>query len=375
VSDVFVSYASEDRERVAPLVARLERLGVSLWWDREIAHGQNYHRVIQEALDQAQCAVVVWSANSIQSEWVVNEASSARKRNALVPVLIDAVEPPLEFRHLQSADLRADNPANEAEFEKFARSVRSLAGHAKAPPTRTSTDTRESSAAPRARIAPAMAIGVGVLLAGLAALLLVLKQIGWIGAPAPAQAPAAQSARVPESPPSSAASAQSEAAPPAQSQTASEPAPVPQAVAKLDERINVLLPENGAQLIAASEEGWRPVLESQEPTCRIISGATFALIALRNQQGARIDTLAVHVDAQNSYNLKQLELLGADTESGPFRRLAQFEIPNYRNMRAPFHEIKFEAANVKFVKLHVAGFQHGEGPNGNVCSIRLYEAR
>lgn len=110
MSDLFISYASADRERVEPLVQRLEQLGFSVWWDRDIAAGQNFHRVIEQALDQAKCAIVVWSRYSVNSEWVVNEASSARKRNALVPVLLDAVEPPLEFRHLQTADLRNDNP-------------------------------------------------------------------------------------------------------------------------------------------------------------------------------------------------------------------------------------------------------------------------
>jgi TIR domain len=124
MSDIFVSYASADRDRVALLVARLEQTGFSVWWDREIAHGQNYHRVIQQALDQAKCAIVVWSEQSTNSEWVVNEASSARKRNALVPVLIDAVEPPLEFRHVQTANLRDDNPSIETEYEKLERSVR-----------------------------------------------------------------------------------------------------------------------------------------------------------------------------------------------------------------------------------------------------------
>ena len=53
MSDLFISYASADREKVAALVQRFEQLGFSVWWDRDIAHGQNYHRVIQQALDQA----------------------------------------------------------------------------------------------------------------------------------------------------------------------------------------------------------------------------------------------------------------------------------------------------------------------------------
>ena len=35
--DVFVSYASEDREKVRALVTDLEANGFSVWWDRSIA--------------------------------------------------------------------------------------------------------------------------------------------------------------------------------------------------------------------------------------------------------------------------------------------------------------------------------------------------
>src|SRR5262249_37686025 len=43
--------------------------------------------------------------DSISSEWVKNEAAVASERGALVPALIDGVEPPLEFRRKQTADL------------------------------------------------------------------------------------------------------------------------------------------------------------------------------------------------------------------------------------------------------------------------------
>ncbi|MCZ6871640.1 MAG: TIR domain-containing protein [Gammaproteobacteria bacterium] len=36
MADIFLSYASEDRERVRPLVAALETGGFSVWWDSDI---------------------------------------------------------------------------------------------------------------------------------------------------------------------------------------------------------------------------------------------------------------------------------------------------------------------------------------------------
>lgn len=368
MSDLFVSYASADRERVAALVQRFERLGFSVWWDRDIAHGQNYHRVIQQALDQAKCAIVVWSQQSVNSAWVVNEASSARKRNALVPVLIDSVEPPLEFRHLQTADLRDDNPNGEREYEKLKRSVQQIVGRSARAPINAQVETKTTSLW---QTPIGWAVGAGVLLLGAAALLVALKQLGWLGR---SQSVANQNAQpsVAQSSPTTASptSAQLPAAADNPQIEATRQAAVAQPTAQ--ERVNLLDPEHGAQMVAAGEENWRTILETKQPKCTVISGLSFATVALRKEQPTRIAALAVYVDYEAYYNLKKLTLFAADAERGPFKKIDVFEIPNYKNMRAPFHEFKFQPVTTRFVKLQVANFYHGDGPNGNVCTMQLY---
>jgi hypothetical protein len=39
VSDIFISYASENREQAHKLACALETLGWSVWWDRHIITG------------------------------------------------------------------------------------------------------------------------------------------------------------------------------------------------------------------------------------------------------------------------------------------------------------------------------------------------
>ncbi len=105
MADVFISYASEDRETARKLAGVLESYGYSVWWDRKIIAGQSYDQVIERELDTARAAVVLWSKNSVASEWVKNEAAAAAEKNVLVPVLIENVKLPLEFRRRQTVDL------------------------------------------------------------------------------------------------------------------------------------------------------------------------------------------------------------------------------------------------------------------------------
>lgn len=105
MADVFISYASEDRERASKLASALEAKGWSVWWDRKIIAGQAFDQAIEEELGTAKSVVVLWSKDSSSSEWVKNEAAAAAERGVLVPALIDLIKIPLEFRRKQTLDL------------------------------------------------------------------------------------------------------------------------------------------------------------------------------------------------------------------------------------------------------------------------------
>jgi hypothetical protein len=105
MADIFISYSSEDQSRVEPLAKGLEDQGWSVWWDRKIPPGKTFSQVIEEAINAAKCVIVLWSNESVKSDWVQNEAAEGARRRILVPALIDDVQIPFEFRRIQAADL------------------------------------------------------------------------------------------------------------------------------------------------------------------------------------------------------------------------------------------------------------------------------
>lgn len=127
MADIFVSYASEDRDRVEPLVEALQACGWDVWWDRELIVGPSFDEKIEEAIDAASCIVVVWSAHSIKSQWVRAEANEGMTRKVLVPLLVDDVRPPLAFRVAQTARLTGW-PDQRGEFDALVAGITALLG-------------------------------------------------------------------------------------------------------------------------------------------------------------------------------------------------------------------------------------------------------
>lgn len=105
MADVFISYKSEDRAHAERVAKALESEGISVWWDPDLATGQDYQQVIDDNLRSALVVVVLWSKLSTRSRWVRSEATIGDRYGALAPVMIEACERPVAFELLQTADL------------------------------------------------------------------------------------------------------------------------------------------------------------------------------------------------------------------------------------------------------------------------------
>jgi len=147
MADVFISYARSDKARVAPLVAAIEAKGWSVWWDPDIAPGQEFDRLIASELEIAAAVLVVWTPKSVDSRWVRGEAREGAERGILVPVRFERAHLPIDVRAFHTTDL--DDTKIDAQSPQVQEVLRALgtviarrhaadsptANHRSAPPT------------------------------------------------------------------------------------------------------------------------------------------------------------------------------------------------------------------------------------------------
>jgi adenylate cyclase len=142
------------QRRVAPLVAAIEAQGWSVWWDPDIATGQDFDRQIATELKLAKSVLVVWTPKSVESRWVRGEAREAAERGILVPVRFEQASLPIDVRTFHTTDL--DGVAGDAQQSAAAGSAARAGGddrrQRRARPTRRAGDrSRDLQARPRMR--------------------------------------------------------------------------------------------------------------------------------------------------------------------------------------------------------------------------------
>ncbi len=100
-AQVFISYASRDRERVMPLADRLQAAGASVWIDqRGIDPASLWFQEIVEAIDRCTILLLIASPASFASDNVVKElALAAARKKPILPLFLEpvAVPPTVEY--------------------------------------------------------------------------------------------------------------------------------------------------------------------------------------------------------------------------------------------------------------------------------------
>ncbi len=91
--DLFISSSFKDRPWVSEFVAALRKEGVRPWSDADIAPGEKWEEIIQQALRESTRLVMVLNPDTIQSPWVFFELGAAiAGKKRIIPVLTKDLE-------------------------------------------------------------------------------------------------------------------------------------------------------------------------------------------------------------------------------------------------------------------------------------------
>jgi len=66
-TDIFLSYARQDRGVARMFAEALSDEGFNVWWDASLHSGETFDEVIEQRLREAKAVVVLWSPRSVAS--------------------------------------------------------------------------------------------------------------------------------------------------------------------------------------------------------------------------------------------------------------------------------------------------------------------
>src|ERR1044071_3486077 len=113
MSQIFISYSRKDISFVRKLAGDLEKAGYSVWWDVSgLRGGDDWVRVIPEAIKASDTFIVVLSPNSAVSQWVEKEYTQALYlRKKIIPIMLEESDVPFGLNNLNYVDFTSEDYA------------------------------------------------------------------------------------------------------------------------------------------------------------------------------------------------------------------------------------------------------------------------
>jgi hypothetical protein len=107
--NLFLSYTSDDREKLKPLLEGLHKLKYSVWFDQDLSGGQQWWDAILQRIRESDAVLLTVSPARAESDACGREIDYARLvGRPILPVMIDAVRPEFlpPLSRVSSADAR-----------------------------------------------------------------------------------------------------------------------------------------------------------------------------------------------------------------------------------------------------------------------------
>jgi TIR domain len=105
--DAFISYSHKDAEVVKPLVELLSLNDRRVFWDQELAPGDQWNQVIRSSVRRSRIFVLFWCCDTGQSDYTAEEIAVAlRLKKKIVPVKLCPAVMPQPLAQWQWIDLQ-----------------------------------------------------------------------------------------------------------------------------------------------------------------------------------------------------------------------------------------------------------------------------
>lgn len=126
MNDIFICYSRNDIAIATRLIQHFQEEKWSVFIDKQTLVGRRWHKEIEKELHAAKAVVVLWSATSRESDYVLEEAEYGKRKEILFPAFIETVEYPYGFGRIQTADLIGWNgDTNHPGLQKLLSSLKS----------------------------------------------------------------------------------------------------------------------------------------------------------------------------------------------------------------------------------------------------------
>src|SRR5689334_22099210 len=113
MTQIFISYSRKDIDFARKLAGDLEKAGYEVWWDlTDLRGGDDWVRMIPDAIAASEFVIVVLSPNSVISDWVRKEytqALSLRKR--VIPIMLAQTRVPFSLNTINYVDFTGEDYA------------------------------------------------------------------------------------------------------------------------------------------------------------------------------------------------------------------------------------------------------------------------
>ena len=105
MAEIFISYKSERRPAARHLAKILNAYGFDVWYDYGLLPGEDFALRLKSELKAAKAVIVLWCSKSTSSEWVIREATIAKRENKFLPCWIENTPLPKDFSDADTIDL------------------------------------------------------------------------------------------------------------------------------------------------------------------------------------------------------------------------------------------------------------------------------